>query len=264
MMIPECFLPSKPSQKVCLREASVADSIDFCNTHADAEELATSLFLERVQEKSSYSDPRAWTADDRRFVLFWYWAHTTAAHDKAIPFKYPCSHCGKSHAGTATVEGLIDGLKEIQGKAERDIAVGDHAMTVVPLNGHAMEELEEMQMMYTELCGEYGKKAKEARAYHAKIRLARILHVIRFPFEKNAEDVERREKELLKIPFSLFGQLREKIEGALVDMEHGLHSVYKNGKIVLISERQVCPEHPEKEGMLVHIPFWTEFRVPQI
>ena len=69
-MLCEFSLPSQPEKKIRLKEATVSDAIDFSGIDPDCEEQATTVFLERVQERDTYSDPRLWTGEDRRFALF--------------------------------------------------------------------------------------------------------------------------------------------------------------------------------------------------
>ena len=92
-MICKFNLPSNPEVIVCLHEATVSDAIDFSSIDPECEEEATSLFLERVQEKESFSNPREWTGEDRRYALFMYFVNTTTY--KTIPLTYKCSICGK-------------------------------------------------------------------------------------------------------------------------------------------------------------------------
>ena len=57
-MLCEFSLPSQPEKKIRLKEATVSDAIDFSGIDPDCEEQATTVFLERVQERDTYSDPR--------------------------------------------------------------------------------------------------------------------------------------------------------------------------------------------------------------
>ena len=63
-MIAEFQLPSNPKVTVKLREATVAEAIDFSAVDPRAEETATTLFLNTVQEEPAV-DAGLWTGEDR-------------------------------------------------------------------------------------------------------------------------------------------------------------------------------------------------------
>ena len=90
MMIPHFTLPSKPSIKISLKEATVSDLLDFADVDPEHEEEVTTLFLNRLQDKGTFVDSLEWSCDDRRFALFWYWLHTTDDCDVVIT--YICGH----------------------------------------------------------------------------------------------------------------------------------------------------------------------------
>ena len=52
-MLCEFSLPSQPEKKIRLKEATVSDAIDFSGIDPDCEEQATTVFLERVQERDT-------------------------------------------------------------------------------------------------------------------------------------------------------------------------------------------------------------------
>ncbi len=85
-MLCEFSLPSNPKGNLRLREETVAEAIDFSSIDPDCEEEATSLFLEKVQEKETYTDPRQWTGEDRRYALFQYFVSTSTY--RSIPLSY--------------------------------------------------------------------------------------------------------------------------------------------------------------------------------
>ena len=117
-MLCEFSLPSQPEKKIRLKEATVSDAIDFSGIDPDCEEQATTVFLERVQERDTYSDPRLWTGEDRRFALFTYFVHT--ARDRSVPLKYTCGICDEEHTVDIELARIMDTYTPIQGKAFRD------------------------------------------------------------------------------------------------------------------------------------------------
>ena len=137
--IPEITLPSNPSVTIRLRETTVADAIDFAGVQEGMEEAVTSLFLERLQDKATFTDPKKWTGEDRRLALFWYWMHTTDEFDPALSFE--CSVCGENHTVAVDLRQIANNYKVIQGKAERDVEFEDGTVIVRPLSGKAWKQL---------------------------------------------------------------------------------------------------------------------------
>lgn len=94
--LPDFTLSSNPEITVRLREATVEDAIDFSELDPAFEEEATTVFLDRMQAPEKYTDPRCWTAQDRRHALFMYRLHTEE-YD-SMPMAYFCTACQKEHA----------------------------------------------------------------------------------------------------------------------------------------------------------------------
>jgi hypothetical protein len=265
--IPECFLPSNPDCVVRLRMATIEDSIDFCNVHEFAEEEKTTLFLETIQDKATYSNPKKWTGDDRRFVLFWYWIHSNEIHDLMLTFSYQCAECGEEHSVAITQGEIVNSLTAIQGKPERDITVDELKLTVRPLDGAALEELEAMQMQYLETVEEFGEHSKEAQHEKAKNKFAKLLFSVAFPEEEKNEAKDRvayREEKLLKLPFTTYSKLVEEHKLALKGMQHGLRTTFKNGQLLFVSDLKKCPNNPDSKGVSLTFPFRIADYIPQI
>lgn len=139
-MICEFTLPSNPEVIVRLREATVADAIDFSSIDPECEEEATSLFLERVQEKENFSNPRDWTGEDRRYALFMYFIHTTTY--KTIPMTYTCSICGKQHTQDISLAEIMNDYTPIKDQAFREFPWRGHNVVVRPMIGSDLEDAE--------------------------------------------------------------------------------------------------------------------------
>ncbi len=184
MNIPPFSLPSNPTKKIALREATVSDALDFCDTDPNMEEHLTTVFLNRVQcvdPVHGFLDSSQWTADDRRLGLYWYWLHTT---DEAITqLKYRCGHCGKSHTVAYDMRKLAEGYKSITGKPEREFIFNGEAVLIRPLTGADVEALE---MKRLEILPDMPKK--EARKIYSQIRLTALMRSLWFSSTGMDED----------------------------------------------------------------------------
>jgi len=238
MMIPPFTLPSKSSIKILMREATVSDLLDFADLDPDHEEEITTLFLNRLQDKGTFVDSLTWTAEDRRFGLFWYWLHTTDDCDVAIT--YQCGHCGKSHTFLQDYRKLAEGFTSMQGLPEREFDYSDTRYTVKPLTGEDVEQLEAMRMM------------GDSKSDQLKRKLERISRTASIPMEK-----------VVGLSLKDYRSIEELIETALMDMQHGLEAEQADGKISLILPPHKCPN--EKEAMTrVRVLFRTDDFIPAL
>jgi hypothetical protein len=256
-MIPPFSLPSNPDQKIYLREATVADAIDFAGVDEGHEEEVTTLFLNRLQLPEHYLDAGKWTADDRRLALFWYFLHT--ARDTVAPLPYDCRHCGQRHDWLLDLKALGENYKSIQGKAEREFDFEGEKIIVRPLTGADLEELEMLYLAVDEVGRKQGKTSGAYKKELARIKLQEELLVLNFPLDVVTDETERRqakEKKVLALTSSQFAGLVEQVEAKLTEMEHGLESVYAEGRLYLLTPPHVCPNTKEREVTTrLRIPF---------
>lgn len=277
-MICEFTLPSDPSVKVRLREATVAEAIDFSSIDPDCEEEATSLFLEKVQEKETYSDPRQWTGEDRRYALFMYYVH--ASTYPTIPLSYECSICGKQHTQDINLKSILDDYTPIKGNKFREFVHEGHNVTVRPLTGADLEDLEKFR--YDLLAAEerleenrpkmdsMSIKRMEAaiRAKRTRMAMYRVICCVDMRWlDENGTPRSRRQKveDYIKAMSAKdFEQFMEKVEKALQELRHGLRTIYMSGRVVLEIPDVKCDEQPEQPGVMLHFPFRFVSVIPTI
>lgn len=268
-MLCEFSLPSNPEITVRLREATVADAIDFSAVDPECEEAATTLFLERVQVGPGVSNPREWTGEDRRYALFTYFVNTTTY--RAIPLTYTCSLCGKQHTQDIALSRILDEYTPIKDRALREFPWQGHNVCVRPLTGADLEDVEKYrydlllsEQALTERRGSISAD-EELRLQSAimakRVRMAmfRILSCIDMPYlDEHGTPRSRRgevENVIKAMPASQFRDLVGRVENAIADMRHGLRTSYMNGRFYLEIPDVRCDENPELPGVLLHYPF---------
>lgn len=266
-MISDFTLPSDPTRVVRLRECTVQDAIDFADVNSDCEEQLTSLFLDKIQDSGTYTNPRKWTGEDRRFALFWYYIHT--AKDLDVPLTFDCPQCGEKHTVLYNLREMESGYQALQGRAQREIEHDEVQYIVRPLNGYALEQLENMQIGLNVALEEHGQKSGTVRKMAAKIRFTRFALLLEMVDADGDEETKRKalEKKLLSMSDVSFGELAKKVENALDEMTHGLMSVYENGRISLFTSEIECQKHkgePEAKKIRLRLPFWAFDYIPAI
>lgn len=261
MNLPLFSLPSNPSKKIVLRESTVSDALDFCDSDPNMEENLTTVFLNRVQVNDpvhGFLDAGKWTADDRRLGLFWYWLHTT--EDPVSQFEYKCRHCGKVHSISYDMRKLGDGYRAIAGKAEREITFKGEQVLVRPLTGADVEALEAMRLSITPEMRQGG----EARKITTRIRLTALMRSLWFSSTGIDEDrLEANEKKILALSMKELAQLSDMAAAKMQEMEHGLETVFDEdeGRIFL-TIRVKCSE---KGGeTLLRVPFRSFINIPMV
>ncbi len=275
-MLVEFSLPSRPSQMVRLNEAKVSDVLDFTAIDPRLEEQATTLFLERVQDKEHFSDPKTWTGDDRRFALFQYFISTT--RDRTVPLTYECSICGERHTQDIPYKKILDGYTPINGECFREFPHNGHNIVVRPLCGADLEIVErfryELLLLRDQL--EDGNLSKEQmKAIRSDIRmretqmyLYNTIACIDMPYlDENGTPQSRRPKmqEVISdMSASEFQEVVDKIEESLVEMRHGLLSEYIDGQIVLDIPDVKCDKYPNEPGILLRYPFRFGAVIPKL
>lgn len=266
-MLCEFSLPSQPEKKIRLKEATVSDAIDFSGIDPDCEEQATTVFLERVQERDTYSDPRLWTGEDRRFALFTYFVHT--ARDRSVPLKYTCGICDEEHTVDIELARIMDTYTPIQGKAFREFVHYGHNVIVHPMLGRDLELLEtyryDLRLTEEKLendgltASELRQLTEEVRMKRVRMGLFRIMCCIDLPFlDANASPESRRpqvEEYIKQLPAGVFGEFFQNVQEKLREMRHGLKSALIDGRIYLQIPDVRCENVPDAPGVVLHYPF---------
>jgi hypothetical protein len=219
-----------------MREATVADCIDFADANENHEEHVTTLFLNRVQMPETYLDSKHWTAADRRLGLVWYMIHTVSEHTILLP--YTCSHCSEEHTWAFDVRDILAEYRSIEGKAERFIEWNGETIKVVPLSGSAIEELEFMHLAKNNKDGSIDKRQE------AKTRLNRFLFSIDLTSDTETEMVKRwknKEQKILAMKSHEFVALAQLVDEKLDEMEHGLNMIEVDGRLHLVTPPHECP-----------------------
>lgn len=255
MLIPAFSLPSNPARKIQLREATVADAIDFADTTDGHNEEVTTLFLNRVQHKETFYDAKLWTSEDRNLALYWYWMHTTK--DPEIPLSYDCEFCGKTHTWLFDMRTLAENYRTIEGMAERDIEFKEHKITVHPLTGGDMESLENMAMGLEAIAAESGTGSGEYRKAMAELKLSRFEKMLSF----KAGDADAIIKNL---GTGDFGTLVRMVAEALESMKHGLADLQYDdtGDCYVLTSPHECPNGEGKTRL--RVPFRGNDYIPRI
>lgn len=240
-MITPFSLPSNPNIQVALREATVADAIDFADVDEGHEEELTTMFLGRMQDAGTVRDPRKWTGEDRRFALYWYWLHT--AKDMDVAHTYECQHCGETHVYLQDFRKLADSYTPIDGAAEREGRFRGEKIVVRPLSGWNMEALERMKLALDVSKGGAHKKGQ------AMMTFERTAMCVDFKDEKETDRVKREEKKrkrLMAMALAEFQELMGIATDLLAEMKHGLEMVYVEGRLYLLMPPHECPEKGEQ------------------
>ena len=258
--LPDFELPSDPSKVVRLREATVADAIDFSEVDPQCEEEATTLFFERLQAKEKYSDPKRWTTEDRRFALFMYHLHTTKFPD--IPLTYVCDLCtaamGKPvhHTVAVKLADIAADYTPMTGKPVRDVVHEGHAVLVHPVYGADAELMEKVRMGILE---EEAATEKRARKKRSQLGLLRFLASLDVPaLAPDVSEEERRpkvEEFILNMGAEEFKEFRNKVLEAVADLRHGLKSTFQDGRVLLETPPVRCEEGRDKEGPGIRLQF---------
>lgn len=276
-------LPSNPSKEIHLREATVADAIDFTGIDPDFEEEATTLFLNKVQERDNYSDAREWTGEDRRYALFVYYLNTSKYDSIPLTFTYT-NKDGEEERRTQLVplSKIQDTYRPIDGDPMRDFAFNGRNVVVAPLRGYDLEQLEKQhaeirawQAMLddpkrTPSEAEKRKIEHTLRLKRAAVLLNRIVSYIDIPAldtDSGSTKATRRPKVkafVEALPMQDFQDLIQRVGECLGEMRHGLMSQYVDGKTVLLIP-DVVPEGAEEgEAITLSYPFRFRDIIPTI
>ena len=240
-MITPFSLPSNPNVQISLREATVADAIDFADVDEGHEEELTTMFLGRMQDSGTVRDPRKWTAEDRRFALYWYWLHTAKDHD--VPLSYNCRHCGGKHVYLQNFRELSEHYTPINGPAEREGKWRGEKILVRPLTGWNLEALERMKIGVDASAGAARNKGQ------AMMMFERLTMCVIFSGDKETDRAKRGEKKrkrIMAMPLDEFSEFTNLVFGLLAEMKHGLEMEYDEGRFYLLMPAHKCPERGEQ------------------
>lgn len=264
-MIPPFSLPSSPTLKIRMREATVADAIDFADVDEGHEEEVTTLFLSRVQDGESFVHPEIWTGEDRRLALFWYWLHTEK--DTAAPLKYDCQHCGEEHTFVCEFRDLAKRYTQIKGKAERELKINGEKAFIRPLSGRDLEYLEKLRLELEVVGVEKGVNSGEFKKKAAELRFKKFLCHIHFNRpDDDAKKFKEKSDKFLAMQGTEFTKIAQSVADHLEDMAHGLESeIADDGQIYLLSPPHKCPNAEGKEAKTqLRVPFRNIDHIPGI
>lgn len=259
--LPDFSLPSNPKITIRLREATVSDAIDFSDIDEHHDEEVITLFLERVQDKALYSDPRDWTGPDRRFAIYWYGLHTMS--DIEVPLSFPCPLCGEEHTVLIDLRRIANEYVSLAGKPERDIVFNGEPIVVHPLRGRDLEAIERMRLVYADAVDAHGEGSAQARVAMARIKVSQFMLSLQFPNAKDEHD-KYREQKIEETPFSEYEKLVSLVQKELIAMQHGLNIETKDGKTSLITYPVSCVNNPGKEGPRLRMTFRSDEYIPTL
>ncbi len=262
MQIPDFQLPSNKEIIVRMREATVSDAIDFSGLSEHMEEAATTLFLDRLQDKAKWTNPKDWTAEDRRFALFWYWLNTEKDHDIALTFD--CPVCGEQHTQLINYRQFADTYKPIEGRPEREREFQGKKITVKPINGAGMEALETLRTVVSLSEAEHGKDSGQARQARTRLALTELVLMVRWEDEPKENGQAIRERRIEQMTITDFQDFATTVYSALAEMKHGLDCEVTEGKVVLLSQPIKCPNRPQEVGTRLRVPFRIDKYIPRI
>ncbi|MBF0121721.1 MAG: hypothetical protein HQK79_23065 [Desulfobacterales bacterium] len=254
MLIPHFTLPSNPAKKIQLREANVSDCIDFAEIDESHEEEVTTLCLNRLQTPETFYDASLWTAQDRRFAIFWYYIHTES--DTQAEWLYDCDHCKKQHKQAIDLKVLADGYKPITGLPYREIEFEGEKIIVKPLSGKDMEDLENSRLVLN------NKEELKPNVYRRSLAELRILELMK-SIDFGGLDEKAKEEKIKNFSMRQFYDLAEKASGKLIELQHGLDSIVSDGKIYLLLPPHECPEK-KGEVTRLRVTFRNSEYIPRL
>ncbi len=272
-MIAEFQLPSNPKVTVKLREATVAEAIDFSAVDPRAEETATTFFLNTVQEEPAV-DAGLWTGEDRRFALFQYHLNTT--QERTMPVTFTCPRCGGTHTVDVSLSQIMAGYRPMQGEPFREVVLDGHNVRVMPPNGRGLELLERYRfdleatqnMPVSNLSPSQAlERENEIRKKIVRNKFLRLLISIDVPSFQGSTPEERRPQveELIKrLPAGMFQDFVTSVGDALADMRHGLATEWDDGELLMVFSGVHCPDEPTGEPFPLRFQFRAFSFIPTV
>lgn len=245
--IPAFPLPSNRSKKIVFRGPTVADCLDFCDLRPELEELATTDYLNQLQE-GVMDDSALWTAQDRRTALWWIFVSSSV--DTTLPYSYECQHCGETHSVDIDLVDLDDAVVMLDGPAYREGEIrvnGEYKPARFhPMDGRAMVHMEGLRQER-----DYSEPAKQKRL-SSEIKVAEVLHSFTLmewadlPWEealaKKRDLVTQMDRE------SEYKPLVAQCLLAASELRHGLAVEIRDGRVDLVSPPLPCENYTAPEG----------------
>ncbi|MET4696650.1 hypothetical protein [Endozoicomonas lisbonensis] len=253
-MLAPFSLPSNPEIKIQLREMTAMEAMELSGVSPNHEEALTTSFLNATQSPDQYSNSAQWTGDDRRFALYWYALHTL--NDRILSIPYDCPHCKQPHVHNFDLQLLAENYQEMKGRPYREL----DGWRVVPLSGEALERLEELRMVLTDLKPDSNDYRRQA----AVIRFETLAEQLTKPNDLEKDDEKRRanvREVLAGLPISRYEKLRDDVTALQKEMTHGLQSTVSNGRILLTTPPHQCPDNREVTTAL-QLPFRYQHYIP--
>lgn len=261
--------------KIFFRSPDVEDYRYFAGAPDWLEELTTTEYLDRLQDKERYPDGKIrpsirWTAEERRTALFYIFISTRT--DTIIGQKYPCKHCGELHSRKLDLLDLGTSFFEAQRSMVEKVQINKAGEVIdayiVPLRGYGMEHLEELRNARDDL----DKGSREWSEHHVDLRLYEVAYGLKLKGEDSAmserERADKRYQILLKLdPDKEFKKLYAKVKMTWAEMRHGLYSEYNDGEIKIVTPEHICPNNNGQEGgdiksTILLMPFHYKYFLP--
>ena len=248
-------LPSNPDQVIQLREMTAREALELAEVSPEHEEALTTKFLNTIQDPVSFTNSALWTADDRRFALYWYSLHTL--QDRLLSIPYNCPHCKEPHVNNFDLKSLSENWGEMTGKPYREL----NHWRVSPLKG---EDLERLELMRLEL-SVMDKDSPSHRKKQAEIRFETLVAQLSQPNDLEKNTFTRQDNvrtKLAALSCSQFEKLKGDVNQLQDEMSHGLETEIVNGRILVLAPAHACPV--EGVPTVLQMPFRISDHIPRL
>lgn len=279
MALIEFQLPSDASRKITMREATVADAIDFSAVNPAREQEATTAFLNRLQDKASFYDSREWTVEDRVYALFFY--NLSVTRDRSMPVTYICPVCGKRHTREVPFAAVVDTYRQMDGQPFREFPLEGRNVVVHPMRGADAESYERYtldlgaaQEAWTAEPADSPKKRELENAVLQKRVRNQFFQLLAYidmpgltPEGRTETEMQRRPRveEFLKgLPVASFQHVVDLTVEKLSEMKHGLDQVYEDGEFKLAVPGATCTDQEGAEPFPLHFSFRIGSLIPSL
>ncbi|QCR38733.1 morphogenetic protein [Nissabacter sp. SGAir0207] len=274
-LIPYFPLPSRPDTVVQFQAPNVEMATYFCKARPETEEADTTEYLNKLQLADSFSDSKTWTTQDRRTALWWIFINSRK--DATISFNYDCAHCGEEHWHDCDMRELAEELEVLACPAEMPAATlnvqGEpHEFVAMPLNGHAVEQLERLRACLPPRGGDIDR----ARAYEREVK---NLLVWELAYQlRLVGDTEQDPDKAAQIRYNLISKMDLGTEllaltNYVADMQatlrHGLNIAHEKGLSTILLPPHYCRADKFKEEAVrpstrLLVPFRNQQFIPDL
>jgi hypothetical protein len=172
--------------------------------------------------------------------------------------------CGGEHTKAVDYRTLADNHRQMKGKPERDVEFLGATVTVAPLIGACLEELETHRIAVQLAEEKHGKNSGEARKERTRLALIEIVLCVRFSDEPREMARAFREQRIERMTVAEFEALATLVADAVEDMAHGLECEMHGGQVVLLTPPIACPEKPQEVGTRLRVPFRPGEYIPRV